>query len=220
MTSELVKEEVIPITVIELIDLVASNLEQVVSLQALTLTLKQHLEKSEAFLKDIERNQVTIRQTAEIWRNLNRKIESYFYELRNLQIATNAEFNSLDVRFLKIQGTLDDLKQQINALKKFQTTTEINIEDLEHEVYSLTKNLKKLEGEHDAYRSLGLEVRKHVAARANKTPISPFAGTTITSTSYLEHHRPASAAAVWKSRPDDSGEPCNSASNESNPHQG
>ena len=54
MTSELVAEEVIPITVIELIDLVASNLEQVVSLQALTLTLKQHLEKSEAFLKDIE----------------------------------------------------------------------------------------------------------------------------------------------------------------------
>ena len=97
MTSELVAEEVIPITVIELINLVASNLEQVVSLQALTLTLKQHLEKSEAFLKDIERNQVTIRQTAEIWRNLDRKIESYFYKLRNLQIATNAEFNSLDV---------------------------------------------------------------------------------------------------------------------------
>ena len=97
MTSELVAEEVVPITIIELIDLVASNLEQVVSLQALTLTLKQHLEKSEAFLKDIERNQVTIRQTAEIWRNLDRKIESYFYELRNLQIATNAEFNSLDV---------------------------------------------------------------------------------------------------------------------------
>ena len=141
MTSELVEETVIPITIIELIDLVASNLEQVVSLQALTLTLKQHLEKSEAFLKDIERNQVTIRQTAEIWQNLDRKIESYFYELRNLQIATNAEFNSLDVRFLKIQGTLDNLKQQINALKKFQTTMEINIEDLEHEVYSLTKNL-------------------------------------------------------------------------------
>ena len=84
MTSELVAKEVIPIIIIELIDLVASNLEQVVSLQALTLTLKQHLEKSEAFLKDIERNQVTIRQTAEIWRNLDRKIESYFYELRNL----------------------------------------------------------------------------------------------------------------------------------------